>query len=366
LAYASFIGHGYTSCLTCHYNPAGGGQLNDYGRALGATKVANRLFRSDAKSEEQIAEESGFLYRKPDFSWIRPALKYRGLALKTAHGTDNSETEYIHMLARASLVLKFGQRDQFLIAGNLDYAPAPRGGAVEEEPNYRSREHYIGLRPFQSVGVYVGLLDKPFGIRVPDHIAFSRTLNSLSQNDQSHGVMLQGSWLGIEAFIHYFVGNLAQEEEIRQKGFSFLAEYEWSNLSRPGFSIIRSSSLVSELSSNAIHWRLGAGGGSSLLIEFGERERALLVGNQEILKSRYGFLQGALQIARGFSILNTVEYLKINLEEEGYTLRLGPGIQYFPSQGFEIRFDFYNTRNFSKQAVSDDNWDLTGQIHLYF
>ena len=26
--------HGYTNCMTCHYSPAGGNLLNDYGRSL--------------------------------------------------------------------------------------------------------------------------------------------------------------------------------------------------------------------------------------------------------------------------------------------------------------------------------------------
>ena len=39
-AYPEFIGYGYGSCLTCHYNGAGGGPLSDYGRSLFAVEIA--------------------------------------------------------------------------------------------------------------------------------------------------------------------------------------------------------------------------------------------------------------------------------------------------------------------------------------
>ena len=43
-AYPHFVGFGYTSCATCHYNPFGNGPLNDYGRALSATAVSAKWY----------------------------------------------------------------------------------------------------------------------------------------------------------------------------------------------------------------------------------------------------------------------------------------------------------------------------------
>jgi len=43
-AYPNFIGHGYTSCINCHYNPFGGGPLTDYARAVAATTISSRNF----------------------------------------------------------------------------------------------------------------------------------------------------------------------------------------------------------------------------------------------------------------------------------------------------------------------------------
>ena len=58
--YANFIGHGYNSCITCHYNPFGNGPINDYGRAVSATAIGSRGFYKDSKPEDLIGKQSGF------------------------------------------------------------------------------------------------------------------------------------------------------------------------------------------------------------------------------------------------------------------------------------------------------------------
>lgn len=364
-AYPQFIGHGHHSCLTCHYNPHGAGALNDYGRALGATKISARWFHDADKTEEQIAEESGFLYRKPDTTWLRTALKYRGLGLKKAHGTDQSESEYIHMLARAQLTLKFGERDQLLFSGNLDYAPDPRGNRESDESNYRSREHYLGWRPFANFGIYAGLMDKVFGIRVPDHIAFSRVIQNTTMNDQTHGVVGHLIWNDWEFGLQSFVGNLAQDEQLRQKGVTTKTEYLLAPRVKIGGSLLYSKSEIVGQQSLALHARMGFAEGSSVLIEAGQRKREVFDSEFENT-ARYLFTQGHLHLQRGLYLLNTVELLQSNTENKTYVLRVGPGLQVFMHKGFELRFDFYNTRVLSEEAVPDDTWDLTGQVHLWF
>ena len=57
--------------------------------------------------------------------------------------------------------------------------------------------------------------------------------------------------------------------------------------------------------------------------------------------------------------------IKNNIEEEPYTIRWGPGVQYFPFQRLELRFDLYNTRNFSTEASTKDNWMYLFQTHVW-
>lgn len=364
-AYPQFIGHGYTSCITCHYNPYGNGPLTDYGRALAATMVTDRAFIPETINDEELGKRSGFAFKTPQNTWFRPNFDYRGLWYKRDIDNDNSEAEIIHMDANITLVGKFLE-DKLISVFNFGYAPDPRGRTgLEDEPNYRSREHYIGYRFLPTFGVYVGLMDKVFGIRIPDHIAFARSTNGLAMNDQSHGIMLHTGGEKWEFGLNYFVGNFSQDAQLRQVGASAKFEYDVASKVRIGASVLSSESDFLKNYINSFHGKIGIGKGSALLIEIGETTKTQTAANRET-KSRYTLTQGYFQTSRGAYGIMTIEYYKQNLDRESYVMRFGPGFQYFPVPRVELRADIYNTRIFSDTLVSDDTWDLTGQLHLWF
>mgnify|MGYP003665789435 CR=1 FL=1 len=365
-AYPNFIGMGYQSCLTCHYNPHGNGPLNDYGRALSASTISGRAFADSKITDEELAQKSGFMWQKPMADRIRPAINYRGLYLKRNFSGKNEETEWINMAAKANVVVRLGpeeNKDKLIASATFGYAPTPRATPNSTEPNYRTREHYLGYRPTPNWGLYAGLMDKTFGLRVPDHIAFSRVSTGLTQNDQSHGVILHFVQDKFEIAGNYFIGNLKNEDDVRQKGFAFTGEYgpkDW----RIGPSILVSESQYLKNTNLAAHARLAFGKGNSMLIELGQVTRDIIPANRSIV-SRYGFFQGHILMKRGLYFLNTLEYFKGDTDKEDHVFRWGPGVQYFMMHGLELRTDIYNSRVFSSNAVSDDTWNLTAQIHLW-
>ncbi len=364
-AYPNFIGHGYNSCMTCHYNPYGNGPLNDYGRALSATAISDRWVYSSSKPEEEIAKESGFMYKEALNSWFRPSVNYRGLQLVRDINRPNKKSEYIHMMANVNTVIRFKNNDKYIASISYGYAPVPVAQKNEDVGNYRSREHYFGYRPEAGFGLYVGMMDKVFGIRTSDHIAFSRSVTELAQNDQTHGVMIHLIKDKFEIGIHPFVGSLFQKKDLRQKGISSKVEYNFSSKMKPGLSVLRSSSEHVENTLFSIHGKLGFSKGSSTLIELGQKIQTITSTKKET-SSRYLFLQNHILLRRGTYFLATAEYFQPNIEKESETMRLGPGLQYFLVQGLELRLDLYNTKNFSPDAATKDAWDLTGQIHLWF
>lgn len=64
-AYPDFIGYGYSSCLTCHFNGLGGGPLSDYGRSLWSAEIASRALYPKSMTDEDIGNQSGFLGSVP-------------------------------------------------------------------------------------------------------------------------------------------------------------------------------------------------------------------------------------------------------------------------------------------------------------
>jgi hypothetical protein len=368
LAYPNFVGHGYTSCLTCHYNPFGNGPVNDYGRALSATTVSSRVFFDEHTTEEELAKRSGFLGTHPNQGWFRPGVDYRGLFIKRNVGKRNSQSNYIHMQGDVNGVIKLGSRDQVILSGTFGYAPMPSAlknsaqlGKVKE---YRTREHYIGYRPVQSFGVYAGLMDKIFGIRTSDHTNYSRIINGVSQNDQSHGIQFHYTSNKVEAGVGYFIGNTIQDEEVKQRGFSAKLDYLLAYNSALGLSLLGSSSEVLKNESAAVHFVAGTGRGSAVLIELGQNTKQPLQGTSKKIQTQYSLAQFYFNAIRGLYLFQTFEHLK---NQDGtYNLRFGPGFQFFPMQRLEFRFDLKNTRSHLDQASVEDSWDLLGQVHLWF
>ncbi len=365
-AYPNYISLGYQSCMGCHYNPYGGGPLTDYGRSVGATYVASRMLWSKKASEERIARASGFLWRKPLNDWMRPGLSYRGLYYQVKQ-PEKTDSRFIHMDASASLAMLFGDKDQFTVVGSVSYAPPPQAlkNSDEKIESYRSREHYVGYRISRSFGVYAGLMDRIYGLRIPDHTAFSRVLPQQTMNDQSHGVlghiMLKDWEIGVQGFL----GNLTQKDEkLRQKGFATQVEYSLFKRTRIGYSLLSSSSDYLSLMANALHVRTGLGSKLSLLAEIGEvAKRAKETEFQP--KGQYLFTQTHWFMTRGFFSLLTFEYNKPELRGKLVTYRYGPGIQFFPNHGIELRIDALNSQTKEGGTNVNSFWQYLAQIHLW-
>lgn len=365
--YANFIGHGYNSCMTCHYNPFGNGPINDYGRGVSATAISSRGFYNDSKPEDLISQESGFMFSEPTTKHFRPFASYRGLLLKRNFGEENETTDYIHMQADLNLVAKFGENDKYISSFTFGYAPIPRSlqntPAADSVKEYRSREHYIGYRPSPKWGIYAGLMDKPFGVRVVEHTAYSRTTPQLTMDDQSHGVTLHYNTPKLEGGLNVFVGNLTQDATLRMKGVAGTFEYTLFEKNRLGLSVMNQGNDFLDLSALAAHIRSGFDNGNSIIFELGRvAKKPKLIAGDKV--EYYANFQNHLQATRGVYLLNSIEYYKNN-NDKSYRVRFGPSLQYFPMSKIELRVDLNNTRSFSEDVSTKDRWDLMAQIHLW-
>lgn len=365
-AYTNFIGHSYTSCLNCHYNPFGGGPVNDYGRAVAATAISSGAFTPDSWDQEKVAYTSGFLFRKPKQDWLRTQINYRGFQLVRNPGSAESEhKEWINMQFDGRVVLKFGENDKFVAVANYGYAPLPHPRPPgKEQDEWRSREHYMGYRVTPKFGVYAGLMDQVYGIRVIEHIAYSRTIPQVAQNDQVHGVLLHYLGDSFEVGAHAHGGNLYQEEDLRMAGGSLKFEKTAFSIHRIGASVKKTSNDYLDLFSYSAHGRFNLKEGSSLLAEVGQTDRKTK-NKTDDRTSRYALLQTYLRPFRGLYFLTNIEYLKRNLDLDDYSVRWGPGIQYFPFQRLELRLDLYNTRNFTPESSTPDSWMYLFQTHIW-
>jgi hypothetical protein len=364
--YPSFIGYGYTSCSVCHYNPLGNGPLTDYGRALSASLISARpFFVSRLTTDEDLAERSGFfagVIEPP--SWIRPSASYRGLYLNS-NITKNSQSRYITMQLEGNLTFKFFD-DRLIFVGTQGYVPPPSTYSPAQQadtPTLISREHYVGLRVFKELGVYAGMMDMAYGLRVPDHTAYSRSRTFLAQNDQVHGVMVHFAHKKADVAVQAVAGNLFQTANLRLKGVTTTGEVEVASNVRLGASGMMVSNSFRDRKLASLHVRAGAGEGASVMAELGVISDSPVAEASTL--SQYGFLQTMTRLHRGIHLLFTNEYFATPMFGTSVrSFRVGPSIQYFPMQRVELRTDLQGTRSFGQSNVNSDSISIFSQVHL--
>jgi hypothetical protein len=370
-AYPDFIGYGYSSCITCHYNGNGGGALNDYGRALFATEIASRSIYKTDKEEEAIGAESGFLGKKELPWWIRPGLKYRGLWFQSSPGSSQKREMFINMQADINLALMFDKQQKFVLVTTTSYNTYPRAWSTSTENKttyWFEKEYYLRWQYSKTFWVYLGQMDKVFGIRQIDHTAYSRIYTGLSKFDQSQEAILHWTYPDWDTALNLFVGNGDEEAKYKQKGASVSGEYQVAESFKVGASGMYSKSEIEQWTRVAGHSRLGLSKGTSLLSEVGLFQNTPVVASPNpIPTGAYVMLETLANITRGYNILSTVEYAKTDIKRSATEkLRWSFGTLMFPLPRTELRLMAVEGKSYDDQTSTSDSWQLQTQLHLSF
>ena len=364
VAYPDFISYGYKSCISCHYSGGGGGQLNDYGRALFASEFSATTFRD--KKPAELASESGFLGATELPWWIRPGLKYRGLWLRTNVGSAYQKDRIIHMQGDIDLSLHFDRENKLVLVTNYGYVPKPQGNSQAQASQWISRQHYLRWMPADRWILYAGLMDKFYGIRHADHTAVNRGLISLGHSDQSYGVAMQYLTEKYELSGGVFLGNFSQEENLRAKGISGLFEYSLTDRITFGTSALTQANYYVDESRFGLSSRIGFGKGRSLIAEFGQYKNLGKLGYVvNDTDGYYLFLQSLVSFSKGYNYLFSFQNYRPNTAETSFEFtKLSLGFLFFPLQRTEIRTEIVNIRTVAQQNTSPDTWNLLTQLHI--
>lgn len=370
-AYPEFIGFGYTGCMTCHFNGAGNGGLNDYGRGLFAAELASKVLWNAKKTDDQLSSTSGFLGSTELPFWFRPSLKFRGLNVMQSPGSRTSQVvKYYQMQQDINLHLPFNEDQTYLVAMNFGTVPR-KSAALPNEPFGSSlivsREYYLRGQITENLWFYLGYLDKVFGVRHADHTAVNRSYLGLGQNDQVHGLIVHWVKDQHEFFVNPFLGNLHVDKEKQFPGLTVHYEYEPRERWRFGMSYMRDRDIQStEKNTLGFLVKRGLGEGHSLLAELGFRQ-AVDKTTHKSNASMYAWTQGTMKVRRGVFFQSLMEYLKADATDlSPEYLRFGVGLMMFPFQRVEWRFGARSGRTISPQAVEEDSWGLQSQIHFSF
>lgn len=371
-AYPDFIGYGYSSCLTCHYNGNGGGPLNDYGRALWSAEISSRAFYPKSMTDEQIASQSGFFGSWQTPLWLRPHIKYRGLNDWVNPGGSDAESTWLQMQAEAGLTVQVDEEGKYLATATWGHVvdPAKYGEGTDGLNRFLATEYYIRIEAVKTWWLYVGMMEKVFGIRNINHTSYQRTYQGFNvQNDTadgsaySQGLVLQKIEDKWDASLTYFIGNPYDQSAFKQKGFSLSGEFEIAEKKRIGASLMTEKSDVLEKNLLAIFYRQGLSKGSSLMLEGGLIKDKPDGGDDAV--GSYEMLQTLVELTRGYNIEASVEHYNKEFKSTSPdNWKWMVGMLAFPMPRLELRLDLVNERQLSSQASQDDTWQIQGQVHV--
>jgi hypothetical protein len=258
-AYTWMVRHGYASCAPCHHDPAGGGILTAYGRAVGSLVLNTRW---EAEPDEQDPTGNFLMGAMP----LPPELMLGGdvRMLWLAQKLEEADVRHYTFLMQADAEAAFRVHG-VLGSGSLGYAEnGAFNAAITDAPekNLVSRVHWLGYEFEQESGLTVraGRMNLPFGIRNVEHTLWARATTETSVNaDQQHGIAVAWAPSPFRGELMAILGNFQTgPDEYRERGYSgFL---EWGPLKSLGVGV---SSLVTHRDTDPVFltqtWRQSHG-----------------------------------------------------------------------------------------------------------
>lgn len=231
LAYAWMIKHGLSQCVACHADPSGGETLTGMGRF-----AAENLLSFERPSGDRASSLSRFGFgavREPDDVHLGGSYRHLFLYRASDEGNPSSFSNFpmqLDVYGSATLA-------PFVLGGSLGVARGiegtahVRGAQLNRELGtgwiLLSRTHYAGAWLDRYTLLRAGRLNLPFGIRIPEHVAWVREATRTDrESDQQHGVALAYTRERWRGELMAIVGNYQlYPDRYRERGYSVSLEY---------------------------------------------------------------------------------------------------------------------------------------------
>jgi len=342
LAFPELTRYGYNSCTACHVSPSGGGLLTSYGRSLS----------SEILSTWGTEKDAGLFWRAVDRETIEKYLLVGGdiRGVQVHHENINAKDgRFIYM--QSDVELGFNQERW--------------GGAIaigEVQNNVWkpfARSYYAFWRPRDELTVRAGRFLPSYGLRLPDHIAFTRSFLGFGLDGIRDGAEAQ--WTG-----ETWTLNLTEAKQFGasspEAATSAQAQFFFSDRFKVGGNIWsgRSDSMNRFLSGI---W--GILGFTKNLYLLSEIDRQIKSGNGTNVRSVVTFNRLGYTILKGLDVFFQNEILHADLSvESSNTDRNGLGLQFYPLPHFGFSGIWTKQKSTAPGSLEEDYaWLL---MHYYF
>jgi hypothetical protein len=322
-AYPQFqLSLGVERCSSCHYSPAGGGLINEYGR-------------DEAGGTISRGGDGRFLHGVWDPPrWLQLGVDLRGAAAIKAREQDR---ELLAFPMQSDVYLRAGgERISFTLTAGL------RGGARDPQPplveRLASREHYLMYEHENGTYARAGRFFPIFGIRSQDHTAFVRRYLGFHTLEEPYGIAAGTygeTWEGhVSLFVPRPIEFLGSGVKARGAAAFYERRFWEGSAAIAAQSRLAISQDDAKLSVGVVAKRWLERAGVMLLGELDLQRQSFDVG-----PTRYqlaGYLGGSRFIARGVMIGAAVHRWQPDLRLRSSRDAFEINVQYFPKAHLEL------------------------------
>ena len=252
MAYPDLVGKGYTNCITCHYSPTGGGFVNSYGSASMETFFPDSSASGFVSKHREKASVTGFDDDgAPQLQWGFGADARVMFTTLPSAEEASAGFSFFPMLLEVGGVVSYGK---LLAYGSVGPKPPEAGGI-----GYKvfSREHWLQYRFTDTFGLRAGRMVLPFGIRQPDHTAFTRTDLNLGYYGQSYAAEADYISERLAVSVAGFGGDFTEQpSQLRERGVAASVAVNFADRGSVGISGLYGSSDLVDRVAGALFTRM--------------------------------------------------------------------------------------------------------------
>lgn len=319
------IRHGYTSCMTCHVSPNGGGLVTPYGRSM-AKEI---LSRHSYEGEERLFH--GTLDAEGLNSWLDGS-RETGFNIGGNVRWVQSHKESRDVRERRSIFMQAeieaaAQHKQFILTGAFGRFPIGRDEFVT-----RSRKWSAIYKASDSLSIRAGRFLPSYGILVPEHIYLTRKELGFDQGFERNA--LEMTWVA-EAFTLFVTKTKDPDGQLFQEdGLSLRLEKSIAETRKLGISIYRGDGPAVDRSLLGFDAQLAFGHSFVTLAEINYLES---VNSATTTKGFVGMSKTSYELTRGLFLQILLERSHRDAGNPGaYRDGFGPGFQFFPRPHWEL------------------------------
>ncbi len=290
MAFPDFVRHGYTTCLTCHMSPSGGGVLTPYGKFVGG-ELLGRFNDSSTALPWLVTPEENKLF----------TAMYMGRATQSYFDTP--------FLRRGDLVLMQSDIEGGLSNEKL-FAFATVGFKLDSKTSTESRwtpffrRFYAGAKA-QNYAVRVGKFFPEFGINHPNHNIATRKGMFFNHNEEP--LIAHASWYGSNVDLNASVFRGEANTELAERvGYTLNFLYRTPH-TRSGMSFLSASKDSATTRAYSVHTQLGYLTEGYTLLEYGLKQK---IAEGVTTNTQLVFLESGYEVTKGI-----IPYLGFQLND---------------------------------------------------